>query len=318
MLAKITAWGRLIRVFNIPIPTAALLAGAYAKGADLSLWELATMLACAVAGCVSTQAYNDYEDGDTDRQNAPFRPIPSGQLSAREVLWGGHLASMVFVGLCGALDWRASIVAAAVVACTRYYSRLKSYSLTHHLLLPAALGMLPLIGGLMVHHEVLPLAAIAGASIFLIDINMNIVGTFKDLFDGSAEERVLPVVVGARRAILVALVAGTVGIALQISAVPLGLAAPFMLVPLVAALGLTVHSRLRLLRVPTAEQGVAALKSGRLSECLSFPAVVAGTMPWRFAVGLIAVLTAAAFLLQALIPEAKLPESAAPAERGTR
>jgi hypothetical protein len=48
---------------------------------------------------------------------------------------------------------------------------------------------------------------------------MNIVGSFKDLWDDSVHERVAPVVFGARPAVLIALASSLVGIGVQTAAV---------------------------------------------------------------------------------------------------
>ncbi|PRP92854.1 prenyltransferase [Enhygromyxa salina] len=303
------SWFELIRVFNVPIPLAGIFVGACA--ADLQLRELWLVLpVAALVGCAATQCFNDYEDREIDAVNAAFRPIPSGGLEAREVLVGGHLFTIAWVLLSLLYSTAAAAIVVIVYLLTRWYSRVKQISLVHHLLLPAALGLMPAYGSLMVSGEVHALAAIAGVSIFLIDINMNIVGTFKDLYEGAVPERVLPVVWGPRPAVALALGVGLLGIAVQIIPVARGLCGPTPLIPLALGAALTVHSRVELLRSPCATVGYAALKSGRLTECLTFPALLAGLLPLRAAAFIIGALTFFALLAQTLLPEARLPEGA--------
>ncbi len=309
LFTKIRAWIDLVRLFNIPIPLAAMLVGAYAVPAGIG-WHAVGLVLCAILGCAATQAFNDYEDRQVDKENASFRPIPSGRLSPREVLVGGYLCTFLFAGVAALMDPWAALVVGGVFLCTRYYSRLKQSSLIHHFALPAALGLLPVLGSLAVHNQVLPLALIAGVSIFLIDINMNVIGAFKDLWDDSVKECVLPVVWGARPAILFALAMGIAGIVLQMAAIPMGFAGGLALLPLALGLILTIHSRLALLRKPCAKVGYMALKSGRLTECLTFPALLLGVLPPLTAIAIIATLTLLALCLQTLIPEAKLPKAA--------
>lgn len=269
-----------------------------------------TLVLAALLGCAATQCFNDYEDREVDALNASFRPIPSGSLSASSVIIAGHLLTLAWalLSLCCAPE--AALIVVAVYLLTRWYSRAKRASLAHHLLLPAALGLMPAYGALMVSGAVTELSLYAGLSIFLIDVNMNIVGAFKDLWDGSAHERVLPLVWAPRPAVVVALLSALVGIGVQVLAVSAGLCGPAPLVPLALGAALTVHSRLALLRKPCAEVGYAALKSGRLTECLTFPALLAGLLPWAQAIWQIGALTFFALLGQTLIPEAELPPEA--------
>ena len=307
LISKLPAWFDLVRIHNVPIPLACAVAGAYAAPAELG-WPWLGLGLASLLGCAATQAFNDYEDRNVDKQNASFRPIPSGRLSPRTVLIGGYASTIAFAAITFWLEPWAVLPVIGVFATTRYYSRLKQSSLIHHLLLPSALSFMPILGSLVVHHEVLPLAIVAAVSIFLLDVNMNIVGTFKDLWDGSAKERVLPVVWGARPAITVALVTGVLGALIPMAAIVAGWMAPHALLPLGLGLLLTVRSRLRLYRTPSAKVGYSAFKSGRLTEYLSFPAVMAGVMPFGFSLMVIVTLTMTAFLTQALIPEARIPD----------
>jgi hypothetical protein len=78
------------------------------------------------------------------------------------------------------------------------------------------------------------------------------------------------------------------------------------LLPLSIGALLTVHSRVRLLRWPSAAVGYAALKSGRLTECMCFPALLAGLLPITTSLTIIFGLTTFALVGEALLPEARL------------
>jgi 4-hydroxybenzoate polyprenyltransferase len=193
---------------------------------------------------------------------------------------------------------------------TRYYPRAKRRTLLNHLMMPAALALTPIYGSLIVHGTVLPLALVAAVAIFFLDINMNVVGSFKDLWEASACERVLPAVFGPRPAVVVALLSALIGIHLQLGAVALGLAHVGALVPLGLALPWIVHSRIQLYRRPTPRQGYIALGAGRLSECLTFPALIAGVLPLDHSLALIGAGLLLALYTQTIIPENILPEAA--------
>nr|WP_255216381.1 UbiA family prenyltransferase [Pseudenhygromyxa sp. WMMC2535] len=286
-----------------------MLVGACAASSQLGeLWGVLAL--ASILGCAATQCFNDYEDREVDGQNAAFRPIPSGVLAPHEVLIVGHVLIAIWAGLSLIYSGWAAAIVGFVYLLTRWYSRLKRSSLIHHLLLPAALGLMPIYGSFLATGQVHALAWFAACSIFLIDINMNIIGTFKDLFEGAAHERVLPLVWGSRPAVLTALLVGLLGITVQLLALGLGLCGALPAIPLALGAALTLDSRLRLLRTPNASVGYAALKSGRLTECLTFPALLAGVLPLRLAVFIIAALTLFALFAQTLIPEAELPAGA--------
>jgi 4-hydroxybenzoate polyprenyltransferase len=316
-LPRAKAWFDLVRVFNLPIPLAGMLAGAYSSPVA-EPWRLLIVLVAAMLGCAVTQSYNDYEDRDVDKVNAPFRPLPSGRLAPKSVLLGGHGLALVGALMSLAAEPLSVPIVFGTFLLTRYYPRAKKVTLANHLMMPAALALTPLYGSLVVHGRLNPLAIVSSAAILLGDINMNVVGSFKDLWDRSAQERVLPVVVGARAAVVIALGCGLAGLGLQASAVALGWAGGGALVPLAAALTLTLVSRARLYREPTAKVGYAALQMGRLSECMAFPALVAGVLPFDHAVGVIGCCVFVALYTQTIIPENILPDEASATIGGAR
>lgn len=310
MLSSARAWFDLIRVYNVPVPLCGMLVGAHAVDANLGWGDWLTLIVSALLGCTATQAFNDYEDREVDALNAGFRPLPAGRLRPQTVLRGGWLAAIAWALLAGWSEPRAALIVFATIAMTRHYSRFKRWSLIHHVLLPAALGLMPAYGALIVGGSVPTLAWWVGVSIVLIDLDMNIVGTFKDLWAGSARERVLPAVMGAKPAVAIALSCGLLGIGLQALAPLLGLCGANSWVPLALALSLALHSRGALYRRPCAAVGYAALQSGRLTECLAFPASLAGLLPAWHAAAIIAAITLIALGTQRLLPEARLPREA--------
>ena len=271
------------------------------------------------------QSFNDYEDRDTDATNASFRPIPAGKFTPHFVLVNGVFCGALTCALSYVISPSSALVAFLWFLLTRWYSFLKKISLIHHLLMPAALALCPLYGAFVVsvpanttnggdesyHVFGLPrMVYIAALSIFCIDINMNIVGVFKDLFDGSAKERVLPVVIGSKPAVLVSFVVGGVGILLQAIPVFTGECTWHPIIPLAVGFLLHVVSRVRLYLEPTATVGYWALKMGRVVECLCFPALMFGVRPPVQAAATGILLVGVAAILQSLIKEADIPEEA--------
>jgi 4-hydroxybenzoate polyprenyltransferase len=312
-LAKRTrAWFDLVRIFNLPIPLAGMIAGAYsALPSASSRWRLAIVPLVAFLGCAVTQSFNDYEDREVDAVNAAFRPLPSKRLEPQSVLRGGYLMALLGAIISVAVEPKSALVVPVVFVLTRVYPRVKKKTVLNHLFMPGALCTTPIYGALLVHGTIPPVALFAAVSIFLMDINMNIVGSFKDLWDSSAQERVAPVVFGAKPAVVIALTAGLLGLGVQTAAVVLGYAGAGALLPLSISAILTITSRVRLHRVPSAANGYAALQAGRLSECFSFPALAAGVLPIEHAIPLIASCVFFALYTQTTIPENILPEAAA-------
>jgi 4-hydroxybenzoate polyprenyltransferase len=317
---KARAWFDLLRVYNVPIPLVGMLAGAYSEAGPHG-WRLLMVLGGALVGAAFTQSYNDYEDRETDRVNAPFRPLPSGRLRAKSVLRGGHVLALLLLAVSAAIEPLAALPVLGAVAFTRHYSTLKKRTALHHLMMPAALALTPLYGALIVHGHVGQLAWASSAAIFLGDINMNVVGSFKDLWDRSSQERVLPLLIGPRPAVLVALACGIAGLGVQAATLVLGLSRAGAWLPILVATALTLWSRLRLFAEPSAKVGYGSLQAGRISECVGFPALIAGVLPLDHALSLIACCTFLALWTQTILPEAVLPPEAAaplsPLERGT-
>jgi 4-hydroxybenzoate polyprenyltransferase len=311
LAARARAWFDLLRIFNLPIPLAGMIAGAYSTVPEPSArWRLAVVPLVALLGCAVTQSFNDYEDRDVDAVNAPFRPLPAKRLTPGGVLRGGYLMTLLGAAISIAVEHKAALVVPVVFLLTRFYPRMKKITVLNHLFMPGALAMTPIYGALIVHGRLPPLALFAAASIFFMDINMNIVGSFKDLWDDSAQERVAPVVFGARPAVVIALVAGLLGLAVQVAAVALGFAGAGLLLGVAVATTFTVRSRLRLYRAPSAVNGYAALQAGRLAECFSFPAVALGVLPLEHGIPLVASCVFLALYTQTIIPENILPEAA--------
>lgn len=307
-LPKAGAWFDLIRIYNLPIPLSGMLAGAYARASEPS-WRMLVLLLAALLGCAVTQSFNDYEDREVDSVTAPARPLPSGRLRARSVLLGGHLFALIGAVMSFVVEPMTVVIVLLTFLFTRYYPRAKKYTVLNHLMMPAALALTPLYGSLIVHGEILPVAIFAAATIFLMDINMNVVGSFKDLWDRSTAERVMPVVWGPRAAVVVSLLCGVAAIGVSASAVVLGYVGYGALVPLGFALHLTVFSRMRLLKEPSPKMGYLALQAGRLAECLAFPALIAGVLAFDHGIAVIVGAMLLALYTQTIIPENVMPES---------
>ncbi len=149
-MKRIQAW---IELFRIELPLAAgicvLLGEVLAAGkippAEISL---AAFLAVFFISS-SANILNDYFDLETDRINAPGRPLPSGRVRPGEVIFLTALTSILGLGLAGWIGLPALLTAfASWLAAFLYNWRLKAAGLTGNLLVSSCVAGTFIFGGI--------------------------------------------------------------------------------------------------------------------------------------------------------------------------
>ena len=121
---------RLGRISNLPTVWTNVLVGALLAGGSLADPRLPLLMLALSLFYVGGMFLNDAFDRDFDAQHRPQRPIPSGQVSARQVFAFGFgmlaLGMAVVAGAARASDslgaWRALASAAALVAAIVFYN----------------------------------------------------------------------------------------------------------------------------------------------------------------------------------------------------
>ncbi|RPH38142.1 prenyltransferase [bacterium] len=175
--------------------------------------------------CISATALilNDYFDIETDRINAPSRPLPSGLVTKSEVM-----VLSVVVALLGFLfSFLISPLAFAVTVGVwlvgfLYNWRLKRTGVWGNLFVAFSVGMTFIFGGIVVGNPFEVVVWYLAVTTFLIDLGEEIAADALDVEgDRKTGSRSLAVVWGPRRAMSVA--AGIFGL------VVVGSAAPFIL-----------------------------------------------------------------------------------------
>jgi 4-hydroxybenzoate polyprenyltransferase len=121
------AYLQLVRLPNVFTAMADILLGFLLTHSSLAPWpQLALLLATSSLLYMSGMVFNDYFDREQDARERPFRPIPSGRVTARTALalGVGMLAAGVALGWAtsaAAGAWRPGLVATALATAVVLY-----------------------------------------------------------------------------------------------------------------------------------------------------------------------------------------------------
>jgi geranylgeranylglycerol-phosphate geranylgeranyltransferase len=200
----ISAIGKLMRLENCAMAAVAVAIGFIVCGGlgVLDLWLPSLLLAvfCAFVITGAGNTINDYYDCKTDEKNAPHRPIPSGELSAKDAyyvamfLFGAGIIGSAFINVyCFAL--------ASVNSLVLYlYARdLKSSVFVGNVAVSYLTASTFVFGALILQN---PAAALYLALLaFLANVGREIIGDIEDISgDTKAGINTLAIKVGEKRA----------------------------------------------------------------------------------------------------------------------
>ncbi len=133
-MIRFRPYAQLVRLPNVftalaDIGMAALATGALAEDAPAGVW-LALVLLLLASACLycGGMVWNDVFDLEQDRQERPFRPLPSGRVSRRQAVRLGVVllaGGVVLAGLAGALGepfrWTPLVLAGLLVVAILLY-----------------------------------------------------------------------------------------------------------------------------------------------------------------------------------------------------
>ncbi|NHQ60000.1 UbiA family prenyltransferase [Chlorobium sp. BLA1] len=201
--------------------------------------------------CISATALilNDFFDIETDRINAPYRPLPSGLVSKAEALL---LATVV--ALLGFLSgWMIGVEAFALVlvvwiAGFLYNWRLKKSGIIGNLIVGFSVGMTFVFGGIMVGNPFEKIVWFLALTTMFVDLGEEIAADALDVEgDRKTGSRSLAVRFGPERAMRIA--AGIFSLVIAGSAIPFvfGWLEWLYLPPIVIFDGVIIYSARRLL-----------------------------------------------------------------------
>ena len=185
----------LTRPGNAVLTAVAVIAGAFiASGSDIVDFQMEIAICCVSAMMLvgGGNALNDYNDRESDKENHPNRPIPSGDISAEtalnysQLLLGGGLVILLF-----SLDNKMPFVIAlmGMLTLVAYESGLKAAGITGNIAVGFMSGAVFLYAGMAVNNPG-PTLWMFGLA-FLATISREIIKDIQDL-EGDRDRRTLP------------------------------------------------------------------------------------------------------------------------------
>ena len=212
----------LTRPGNAVLTAVAVIAGAFiASGSDIVDFQMEITICCVSAMMLvgGGNALNDYNDRESDKENHPNRPIPSGDISAEtalnysQLLLGGGLVILLF-----SLDNKMPFVIAlmGMLTLVAYESGLKAAGITGNIAVGFMSGAVFLYAGMAVNNPG-PTLWMFGLA-FLATISREIIKDIQDL-EGDRDRRTLPSRIGIDYSLNIAIVILLIAIGLSYTAI---------------------------------------------------------------------------------------------------
>ena len=212
----------LTRPGNAALTAIAVIAGAFiASGPDIVNFQTEIIICCVSAMMLvgGGNALNDYNDRESDKENHPNRPIPSGDISAEtalnysQLLLGSGLLILLFT-----LDNKMPFVIAlmGMLTLVAYESGLKAAGITGNISVGFMSGAVFLYAGMAVNNPG-PTLWMFGLA-FLATISREIIKDIQDL-EGDRDRQTLPSRIGIDFSLNIAIVILLIAIGLSYTAI---------------------------------------------------------------------------------------------------
>lgn len=255
-----TTFRGLIRLFRLELPVSAgvcvVLGGILAAGALPPLSTLALGFLSFFFISATALILNDYFDLETDRVNAPARPLPAGLVTKRAALVLALAVALagILAGAC--ISMTAALVVAVIwIVGVAYNWRFKRTGLMGNLMVAFSVGMTFIYGGIVAGHPGAPVVWWFGGLAFLLDLGEEIAADAMDMKgDALIDSRSLAIVLGQRKALIISAV--LFGAVVTVSLLPFVFAwlTPAYLAPILLMDGVIVYATVRLLVSRTEER----------------------------------------------------------------
>jgi len=211
----------LTRPENMILTAIAVIAGSFiAAGPEIIDFqiEVAVCCVCSMMLVGGGNALNDYNDRETDKENHPGRPIPSGSISAdtasvyAQALLGSGLMILLF-----ALDNKMPFVIAliGIILLIAYENGLKAAGISGNITVGLMSGAIFLFAGMAVNDPG-PTLWMFGLAV-LATITREIIKDIQDL-EGDRDRRTLPANIGIENSMRVAILFLLIAIGLSYTA----------------------------------------------------------------------------------------------------
>ncbi len=250
----------LFRLFRFELPFTAGLCVICGELLALGQLPSATQMVSGFLSvfCISAAALilNDYFDLESDRINAPERPLPAGLVTGRDVVVLSAVVTIVgFLTACMISMEFFVVVVLVWIAGFLYNWRFKKSGFTGNLIVCVSVGMTFILGGIAVNKPFEVIVWFFAFWVMLIDLGEEIAADAMDLEgDRKAGSRSLALILGRENAIKIS---GTIFLFVVVaSALPflLGWLELIYLVPIVFSDGVILYSTMRLLDSKTSNR----------------------------------------------------------------
>ncbi|MEM0329226.1 MAG: UbiA family prenyltransferase [Nitrososphaerota archaeon] len=281
MSRKLRALIRLTRPPNAILMYIAVIAGIVLSESKLFQPEkLILSLVTAYGLCGSSMGFNDYFDREVDQVNAPWRPIPSGAISASEAV-----AFSAIIGAAGLASSALTSIQCLVVASLAYASSLaynawlKRSGLPGNMIVSAVVAAPFIYGSVLSDGYISPRLATFILPVFLSNLGREVIKGISDI-EGDSIRKIRSVarIWGPRAA-------ARLGASLYIAAVAVS-PLPYLLelvswiyIPLVAAADAGfIYSAYRILRRHSREEALRVKSMTLIWMLLGLAAFIAGSI----------------------------------------
>ena len=211
----------LTRPGNMILTAIAVIAGSFiAAGPEIMDFQIEVAICCVCSMILvgGGNALNDYNDRETDKDNHPERPIPSGSISAdtasiyAQALLGSGLLILLF-----ALENKMPFVIAliGILLLTAYENGLKAAGISGNITVGLMSGAVFLFAGMAVNDPG-PTLWMFGLAV-LATITREIIKDIQDL-EGDKDRRTLPASIGIENSMRVAILFLLIAIGLSYTA----------------------------------------------------------------------------------------------------
>ena len=211
----------LTRPGNMILTAIAVIAGSFiAAGPEIMDFQIEVAICCVCSMILvgGGNALNDYNDRETDKENHPERPIPSGSISAdtasiyAQALLGSGLLILLF-----ALENKMPFVIAliGILLLTAYENGLKAAGISGNITVGLMSGAVFLFAGMAVNDPG-PTLWMFGLAV-LATITREIIKDVQDL-EGDRDRRTLPASIGIENSMRVAILFLLIAIGLSYTA----------------------------------------------------------------------------------------------------
>ena len=211
----------LTRPGNMILTVIAVIAGSFiAAGPEIMDFQIEVAICCVCSMMLvgGGNALNDYNDRETDKENHPERPIPSGSISADTVsVYAQALLVTGLLILLFALDNKMPFVIAliGIILLIAYENGLKAAGISGNITVGLMSGAVFLFAGMAVN-EPGPTLWMFGLAV-LATITREIIKDIQDL-EGDRDRRTLPASIGIENSLRVAILFLLIAIGLSYTA----------------------------------------------------------------------------------------------------